>query len=232
MNTVLKEYLEKRLKPTARPVKPVKVITGPVITISREYGCRAKKLAAALALALNKQDNSAADKWQWVGKEIIEKSAQELHLKTQLINEIASSEETGIIEDILLTFSNKYYPGDLKIKKTIGDIIQSYAAAGHVIIVGRGGVSVCKNIKNSLHIALTAPLEWRINDVSRRQKISLEAAEKKIKSIDYKRKQLREHFAGKTLNASIFDVVYNYMTCSEEEIIFSVIKMAEIRGLI
>lgn len=233
MNAVFKEYLEKRLTPSVRPLIPVKTLPGPVVTISREYGCPAKKLAVMLTSALNKigaQNGSA--QWYWVGKEIMEQSAKELHLKAQLVNKIVSAEETGIIEDILLTFSNKYYPGDLKIKKTIGEIIKVYAATGRVVIVGRGGVSICRNIKNSFHIKLAAPLQWRINDVSRKQNISLGEAEKKIKLIDHKRELLREHFAGKRQDDTVFDVIYNYMTCSEHEILRSALKIMEFREMI
>lgn len=234
MNAVLKDYLERRLKPTRKVHKPVKTMEGPVITISRDYGCPAKRIAGMLSSSLNRMEiqNDNIARWYWVGKEIMEESARELHLSPELVSEIAESEDKNIVEEILLTLANKYYPGDLKIKKTIGEIIQTYAAKGHVIIVGRGGGSICKDLKKAIHIKLTAPLAWRINDVSRRHGLSMDEAEKKIKTIDHQRELLRKFFSGENANSSSFDVTFNYMTCSEEEIIQSIIKMVEMRDML
>ncbi len=234
MNTVLKEYLERRLKPTRIVPKQVKKMPGPVITISRDYGCPAKRIAGMLSATLNRleiqSDNVA--RWYWLGKEIMEESARELHLRPELVNEIAKSEDKNILEEILLAFTNKYYPGDIKIKKTIGEIIHTYATTGHVIVVGRGGAAICRDIKKALHIKLTAPLAWRINDVSRRHNLTLAEAEKRIKSIDHQRELLRKFFSAEKTDNAPFDVVFNYMTCSDEEIVQSIVKIAEMRDLL
>jgi len=234
MNTVFQKYMEKRLKPETHNEKKVITPIGPVVTISRVYGCPAKKLAGMLSSALNQIEfqRHTRDRWSWIGKEIMEQSAQELHLKPELIREIANTHEKGLIDDILLSFTNKYYPGDLKVKKTIGEVIKEFAHKGKVIIVGRGGVSLLRDVKKSLHIKLTAPLEWRVNDVSRRYMITLEEAEKRIKDIDQKRDHLREFFAGRNIDDTAFDVIFNYYTCTEHEMIDCIIKMMEKRDMI
>ncbi len=234
MNNVFQNYMEKRLKPERRIEKKSNIPLGPVITISRVYGCPAKKLAGMLSSAINQRvyQNHSDKIWSWVGKEIMEQSAKELHLKQDLIKDIADNDEKGLIDDILLSFTNKFYPGDIKIKKTIGDIIKEYAKKGHFIIVGRGGVSLLQNVKKSIHIKLTAPMEWRINDVSKRYMISLDSAAKKIKDIDQKRDYLRTFFANDNADDIIFDAIFNYYSCSEEEIIDCIIKMMENRGML
>lgn len=237
MNNILKQYLENRFTPEHHqsPAKAVKKTYGPVVTISREYGCPAKKLASELANRLNEmeQKKRGSNPWIWIGKEIMERSANELHLKPELIRDVANKDHTNVIDDILLAFSNKYYPGDLKIKKTIGEIIREYAKIGRVIVVGRGGVAICRDMPKSLHIKLFAPFEWRVNDVSKRQMITLEEAEKRIKDIDHKRELLRDFFSGnKKFDDTMFDIIFNYYTCSEEEILEGIIKMMEMRDLI
>ncbi len=233
MNTVFQSYMEKRLKPEGHPEKKTTVPLGPVITISRDYGCPAKRLAGMISSAINQYgyQHQLTEKWSWVGKEIMEKSAKELRLKPDLIKNIANKDDQGMIDDILLSFTNKYYPGDIKIKKTIGDIIKEYAKKGRIIIVGRGGVALLKNVKKSIHIKITAPIEWRINDISKRYMITMAEAEKRIKEVDQHRDHLRTFFANGQIDETAFDVVFNYYSCSEDEIVECILKMMEKRGM-
>ena len=118
---------------------------------------------------------------------------------------------------------------DIKIKKTIGEVIKTFAERGHVIIVGRAGASICHDIPKSLHIRMIAPLEFRMNEVSRKYMISLHDAEKKIHEIEKQRKAFRDQFMNKK-EKEMFDVYYNFMTCTEEEILQSIVKLVEVRG--
>ena len=44
--------------------------------------------------------------------------------------------------------------------------IRNIAKTGYVIIVGRGGVAFANDNPASLHIKLTAPVEWRVERIS------------------------------------------------------------------
>jgi cytidylate kinase len=207
---------------------------GPVVTISREYGCPAKRLAGMLSSALNRVEleNYSKNRWSWIGKEILDESAKELNLKPNMVREVANKDMSSVVDDIVLSLSHKYYPGDNKIKKTIGAVIRDFAEQGHVIIVGRGGVAITRDIRNSLHIKIQAPLEWRVNDVSKKQMISLAEARRKIEHVDAQRHLILDFFEKKKVDNSIFDVIYNYMTLTEEDIIASIIQMMESRDMI
>jgi cytidylate kinase len=208
--------------------------TGPVVTISRDYGCPAKRISERLSKELNQieAENYSGHYWHSISKEILEKSAQELKLKARLVREVVNREQDGLVDDIIMSLSHRDYPGDIKIKKTMRDVIRSFAERGHAIIVGRGGVSITRDIEFSLHIRLKAPVEWRINQVSKEQMISLSEAKKKIDHIDLQRSLLREYFAGRKVSNDDFDVIYNYMTLDEEDIIASIIKMMECKDMI
>ena len=117
-------------------------------------------------------------------------------------------------------------------KKTIGDVIKSFAEKGHVVVVGRGGVSITRDIPKSLHIQIQAPLDWRINNVSKNHMISLAEAKKQIQHIDAQRKMIREFFEGGKIENATFDVILNYMTLDEEEIISTIVKLMELKDLI
>lgn len=234
MSNILLQYMKDRFKYDSSQAKKVNAQYGPVITISRDYGCPAKRLAGMLSSALNRieLENYTKNRWNWIGKEILEESAKELNIKPTMVRDVVNKEMSSVVDDIVLSLSHKYYPGDRKVKKTIGAVIRDFAERGHAIIVGRGGVSITRNIPWSLHIKIQAPLEWRINDVSNRQMISLAEAKKKIDHIDAQRASIREFFEEKKVDDDVFDVTFNYMTVQEEDIISTIIHMMELKDLI
>jgi len=234
MSNILLSYMKNRFKDESNISSKKHSMVGPVVTISRDYGCPAKRLAETLSSSLNQIElqNYSKYRWQWISKEILDNSAKELNLKPNMVREVANKDEDGLVEDIVKSLSHKGYPGDIKIKKTIGQVIRSFAEQGHVIIVGRGGVSITRHIKNSLHIRIQAPLEWRINDVSKKQMISLSEARKKIQHIDAQRTLIREYFEGTKVDNNSFDIIFNYMTLDEEDIIAGIIRLMESKDLI
>jgi len=233
MNNILIEYMKKRLQANQN-AKSAKASPGPVVTISREYGCPAKSLATMIVSKVNQieLESYSKHKWKWIGKEVMEESARELHLNPQIVRDIMQSDEQNVIDEIVLSLSHKYYPGNHKIIKTIKQFIYSIASNGHVIIVGRGGVAITTDILNTLHIKIIAPMDWRINTVSKKQEISLKEAEKKIKNIDRKRSNMIDHFFGSKMDNSIFDVVFNYMRLDKNTIIDAIVKIMMQKNMI
>jgi cytidylate kinase len=106
------------------------------------------------------------------------------------------------------------------------------AFEGHVIIVGRGGVAIAHDIPRSLHIMLEAPMDWRILRVEENYHISPYEARKTAIEVDRKRKEFREYFQGKNSDYTRFDLTFNCMTFSIEEMVQIIIKAAEVRKLI
>ena len=207
---------------------------GPVITISREAGCPAKKVAENLASRLTGLKSAGAKKlaWRWISKEIILESAKELGVDPTEIGHVFRYEKRSFMDEILSSHSKKYYKSDRKIIKTVAKVIRNIAAEGNVIIVGRGGVAITRDIEKSFHIKLEAPLDWRAMRISERYCISLDEAKKYSIDIDRKRAQFRDYFHGKGTDYSAFDVSFNCMTLSINDITESIIKILQIRGLI
>jgi cytidylate kinase len=232
MKNSLLDYMEKRLHPELKQTGAT-VGTLPVITLSRQYGCPAKKLAGNLTLALNKIQIVHENKptWNWIGKEILEESAKSLKIEAKEVRE-AVANESSLINDILQSFTHKYYPTEVKIKKTIAEVIRLNAEKGNMVIVGRAAAAICRDIPNSIHIRLVAPKDWRIHHVAQEYNLSLEEASKRIADIDHKRDLLLQFYIGKKADETLFDVIFNYMTTTEEEIIQSVIKILQVRKML
>lgn len=206
---------------------------GPIITIAREMGCPGKCVAKLLTQRLNERKAFSVKKheWKWVGKEIFAEAAQELNLEPQLIKQVFE-EKRGILDEILSSQSYKYYKSDHKILNTTGKIIRSMANHGNVVVVGRGGIAFTRDMVKSLHVFLEAPLEWRASLISEKYKLTVPEAKKYANEIDRKREKYREFFKGKNNDYTWFDLRINCMTSKPEEIVETIIKLAEVRGVI
>ncbi|MFC2137218.1 AAA family ATPase [Bacteroidota bacterium] len=229
-NNILLKYMEKRFSKKKEQI--TSEIPGPVITLSRESGCPAKRIAKILALSLNKRKESKTPNWKCVSKEILNESAKELELNPSQIKYVFDFEQRGVWDDIMSSLSSKYYKSDRKIRKTIADVIRTISEQGNVIIIGRGSVAITRDLPNSFHINLEAPLEWRAEMISLKAKMKLEEARHYAIETDKKREKFRDSFYGQDTDYTRFDVTFNCMTFKDEEIVNAIIKLLEIRGLI
>jgi len=207
---------------------------GPVITISREYGCPAKIIAGRLAEELTRKlfAKGRDTKWKYVTKEIMAESAKALEIDPEKIKYVFQYEQKSMVDDIISAQFNKYYKSERKIRNTIAKVIRNMAAEGNVIIVGRGGVAITHDISRSLHVMLEAPMEWRTVRIAENFKISQDEARKSAIEVDIKRREFREYFQGKDTDYTRFDLTINCMTFSIEEIVHIILRVAEIRKLV
>jgi cytidylate kinase len=207
---------------------------GPVITISREYGCPAKIIAGRLAEELSRKLSAKGKniKWKFVTKEIMAESAKALEVDPEKIKYVFEYQQKSMVDDIISAQLNKYYKSERKIRNTIGKVIRNMAADGNVIIVGRGGVAITRDIARSLHVLLEAPIEWRTVRIAENYNISQEEAKKTARDIDRKRKEFREYFQGKDSDYTSFDLTINCMSFSIEEIMHIILRTAEIRKFV
>ncbi|HAN19523.1 MAG: hypothetical protein A2X13_00915 [Bacteroidetes bacterium GWC2_33_15] len=230
MTNILLKYLEERYKSVKSPL--ISQDMGPVITISREFGCPANLIATDLAEILTKRDDPDFEPWKVITKEILDQAASELGLEPEKIEYIFKFEKRSPVDEILEAFSSKYYKSERKIRKTIREVIHTFGERGRVIIVGRAGSTILRDIPSSLHVRLIAPLDYRIDGVSNRHQISLKAARKLTLEMDKKRAILRNDFAGKKIHDVDYDLVLNSKTLTSEQMVKIIEKTAELRNLI
>lgn len=170
--------------------------------------------------------------WEVVNKEIINQAALELNIPSKLLEEMAKNKPKGIFEELFLTFSDIHLPSDVKIKKTVARILRTIALHGNVVLLGRGGVVLSRDIKNSLHVNLHASVSWRMERVKKLENITSDnEALGRMKVVDSERVYLLSYFAGENLGSNIFDVTYNCEFLSEEEIIESILHLAAKKGI-
>ncbi len=216
-------FRSKSEKASLRKVYP-KNISGPVITVSREAGCSGNLFVRDLARHLNKEHsgNDKAPRWQWVNKEVIYETAQELKVHPSRVYKLFKGEPRRLMDEVLESLSTRYYINDRTVTRAIGEIVKRFAVQGNVIILGRGGVGLARNISKSLHIKLHAPKFWRIEEISRKLNLNHEAAEAFVNETDRKRKDFLAKFNRDNWGPDSFDLSFNCMSMRKEDIIASI----------
>lgn len=181
---------------------------GPVITIARQTGCDARQVAGNIVDNLNRK--SGTNKWKWVDKDIIYAIAKELNTDTQRVENFYKGIELSNMSEMIMAFSGGFV-SDLRVKKAIKDVVLSICKEGYVVLVGRGGVSIAKDIVDSLHVRLIAPFYWRVENVMKKKQMDIETAEEYVVDTDEKRFNLITTFLEKKqINIDyLFDVTLN-----------------------
>ncbi|MDX9945771.1 MAG: cytidylate kinase-like family protein [Bacteroidales bacterium] len=197
---------------------------GPVITISRLTGCDARETAAIIVEKLNSIHKTT--KWKWVDKDIIFSIAKELNIDTQRVESYYKGIKLSNLSEMIMAFSGGFV-SDLRVKKAIKDVVLTICKEGHIVLVGRGGVSIAHNVKDSLHVRLVAPFEWRVDNVMRKKEMGRDIAQKFVTDTDEKRDDLIRTFMDKKVRniESLFDVTLNRQTFSIAAIADMVVSM-------
>ena len=90
------------------------------------------------------------------------------------------------------------------------DKIEDLYRKGNVIIIGRGSQIILRNYPDVIHLRFDASPEYRIRQVMKKEKISAEEAEEKVKKIDRKRRDYISYFYGKKVDSpDLYDMIIN-----------------------
>lgn len=223
-------YLNKRLHEHNPKYVSANSQPGPVICISREAGCGGLNIARLLAAELDKQ--SIYNKWKVLSKEILQESSRELNMEHDKLRNYLKEGERSLFDDILTAFNEKRYKSDKKIRKTLIDLIFSFANDGYCIIVGRAGHIIARDIEKSLLVKLTAPLDWRVKQIMKKNKLNIRDAYDFIEKTETERDNFRKHIAGDHAKADEYDLAINLSRMSISDVISLIMFAAQTKGLL
>jgi len=207
---------------------------GPVITISREYGCYGSEIANKLVDRINNHIASKGNKneWVFVSHQVLHDASETLDSDPNKIAHIFGAEEKTIFGDLVALFSKDKYVSDIQIKRTIAQIVRSYSEQGNAVIIGRAGCVLAKHIKNSLHARIIAPFNWRVNEIKTRFNLSNSDAVEKVKDTDKRRETFMDFFRGNKPDSELFDIILNRSTLTTEAIVDQIFYLALKKGLL
>lgn len=231
MENFLEEYLKQKYHASTAPVEKK---TNPVVTVSREFGCEAKKLSKSLAEKINMYylGIGETEQWEIISKEVLEESAKELQTDTSKVEYIFDFEKRSQVDDFFLSMTSKQYQSDWKVREAVENVVRAFAIKGHAIIVGRAGAQITRDFEKALHVRLVAPFEWRVKHVMEKYQTSEKLAHKKVKEMDNNRKKLIEMFSKKADCHYCYDVYYNVSSLTGDQIISDIIHMMQLKKLI
>ncbi|MHC1706360.1 MAG: AAA family ATPase [Bacteroidales bacterium] len=231
MPELLWKYMEERLQ--EKGYLPVTQRHGPVVTISREYGCQANLIAEELIKKIRQRYSKPENQW-WriINKEIVTLAARELEISSERVESVFKAEQKRLFDEILEALSTKYYKNDTTIRKTIMRVIRAIIDDGYVVMVGRGGVAFSKDKENAINIQLQAPLEQRIKVIRQKFNLNPKEAMAMIDHTDKERSLLIEHFFGKTIDSTIYDLIINTGTINIHQVAEIIFHLMEEKRMI
>ena len=153
------ELLELRPDETAdRPVRPA-----PFITISRQAGAGGRSLAQGLVRRLNDAHPGILP-WTVWDNELVHKVAEENHLPENLVASIEDRRPSWLHEALsgIAFEDDPANPDEFKVYRRVAVAIRALARMGRVILVGRGGAFVTRELPGGIHLRLVAPLKDRV----------------------------------------------------------------------
>jgi len=225
-------YFDQQLK---IKMNPSGFMEGPLVTISREFGCPSYPIGKMLTHVLNKHMPRDAKlhkpEWRLVNKEILEQAARELQLKPIEFDHIVNSGEKGFMEDFIISFS-KPYVNQHRIKHTMIRVVTTITRPGYVVLVGRGSSAILQDRGRSFHIRLMAPFGWRVEETQKHRGISRSEAEVLVSEVDQRRIALFELLLGRKFDLSLFDILFNCQRLSNEGIVQTVFDLMKEKKMV
>jgi cytidylate kinase len=230
--STLEKQIQKQLKvwDAAKHVADKATSARPFITISREYGCDAGSIAAAIAEELNKHEKT--DVWQSYERELVDKIVEDHDISEKLIETIDTKKREEINEFWRTVLTD--YPPQVSVYQKLVRTVRSLAIHGSAIFVGRAAVMITRDLKYGVHLRFVAPASYRIHKIMEKAGIRdrLEA-EKLVERKDKERHDfLTQYLKFEAFNPASYDLTINVAKTSKEEVAQIVITLLKGRDLI
>ncbi len=214
----------------ARKHKDAAAEPGPYITISRQYGCSGFALGLLLAEVLN--DEAAPGKvWKVFGREILDQLARETNLATELVEEL-KTKKPALLVDFFRSLTGKRIPSGLEIRNRITALVRGLAYEGYGIIIGQGSAGATVDIENGLSIRVEAPLDWRIEELCKREGQRPDEVRLTIRRRDKQREYLRKIYAMRFPREPAFDITYDLSKFTLAQVAQHVVSMLKIEHIV
>lgn len=146
------------------------------VTISRQAGCGAVIVAEKLANYLQEHSLLPGPKWTVFDRELMHQVLADHQLPAHLAK-FLPEDRASAIQDTLVDIFGTWPTSNLLVKQTAETMLK-LAALGSVILIGRAGNMVTMKLPHVLHVRLVAPLEDRVERISRDDHKSLAEARK------------------------------------------------------
>jgi cytidylate kinase len=180
-----------------------------IVTVSRWYGAGGLSVAPAIAEALG---------YRFADREIVEQAAAWVGLDRDLAEHL-DERVPALVEKVGLAlaaaspeFGLVAPPAsdDRLLAEGVGHVLESMAAAGGFVVLGRGGQAALRDRADACHLQLVADLGSRVARVMRSQGLSEHDAKETCRRVDAERAGYVRRFYGVDIaDPLLYDAVLN-----------------------
>ena len=177
------------------------------VAIAREAGAPGTSVARAVGARLG---------WTVYDHELLERVAQEMGLRTSLLESVDEKHQSWLLECAAALSSA---PGvtESRYVHHLAQTVLSLGALGRCVIVGRGAAQLLP-AASTLRVRLVAPLEERVEAMRLRLGVGREEAARKVEETDRERARfVRDHFQKDPTDPQNYDLILNSARWSVEE---------------
>jgi len=193
----------------------------PFVTISRQAGAGGTTLAQHLVERLNEVDRAPDRPWTCWDRELVERVAADHHISQELIDSLEDVHRNWLEEFFtgLSLGDDAEQPDELAVYHRVAATVRALAQVGRVVLVGRGGVCITRNMPGGTHVRLVAPTKERVAFMVRKFNVSQELAAERVRVLDRNRESFyQRYWPTHPLSSEMFTVTLNTANLSEDQL--------------
>lgn len=189
----------------------------PFVTISRETGAGGNTLAQVLRRRFDGEPGDFFQGWQICNQQICGRLIEEPQYSGAM-QKLLSLEYRSQLQDMLEEIITGDVSQDLIVKKMF-EMIRAFATYGKMILVGRAGVNLTRDLPLGIHVRLVAPQASRIRRIMQDQSLDEKKARTLVLEQDKGRRDLvKTYFNQDITDPLAYDAVFNTDRTGFEEI--------------
>ncbi|HNU52564.1 MAG TPA: cytidylate kinase-like family protein [Verrucomicrobiota bacterium] len=178
------------------------------VTISRQTGSGAWRVAERLAEFLQERVPPASCRWTVFDRELVERVLEDHNLPRELAR-FMPEDRVSAVEDAMQEFLGLHPPFSTLVSQTTETILK-LAELGGVIVIGRGANVITSGLPHVFHVRLVGSLPSRLERVRERLGMDARSAlEFLLKADRGRRRYLRDYFRAEIEDPLVYDLVVN-----------------------
>jgi cytidylate kinase-like protein len=201
-------FINCQLKPADQHLDGHPHVTRAAVTISRQAGCGALEVAEKLAAYLQPHTQRDAPAWTVFDRNLVEKVLED-HNLPQRIGKFMPENWISEIEDTIDELFGLHPPAWILVRQTAETILR-LARLGNVILIGRAANIITAKLEHVFHVRLVAPLEKRILQIQKTDRLDRAGAIELIHREDRGRKRyLKRYYKKDVGDPLLYDLTIN-----------------------
>jgi cytidylate kinase len=178
------------------------------LTISRQTGSGAHTIGEELAKYLDAQSPKESPPWTLFDRNLVEKILADHHLPERMAK-FLTEDRISEIDDTVDEFFGLHPQSWTLVRKTTETILR-LVELGNVIIIGRGGGIITRNLDCVLHVRLVGSVDRRLERVKEFYKMEEKEARGFMHREDRgRRRYLKKYFNEEIDDPMLYDAVIN-----------------------